>query len=162
MDEDSIAQITEGWRRERPDLPTRAVAVTSLIWRLARELTAKRAAILKSVEVDQATLELLANLRRTGTPYELTPGTLAHRCGVTAAAISLRIRRAEQEGWVVRFRQASDGRSVIVRLTSTGVTAAENYAAAVLRHDDELIAALGDSELADLERLLRRFESAIN
>lgn len=155
METDPIDEIVDGWARERPDLPTRSVPVISLIWRLARDLHAGRTVALREAGTDEATLDLLANLRRLGRPYEAAPGELARRCRVTPAAISLRVRRAQESGWVERDSAASDGRRVVVRLTERGIAAADEYAARILHHDDQLVADVSDRDLAELERLLR-------
>lgn len=102
-----------------------------------------------------------ANLRRNPGEEPLSPGTLATRCGVTPAAISLRIRRAEESGWVTRERAASDARSVRVRLTASGRVAADRFAQLVLEHDDALTAELSDRDLDELERLRRRLGEGV-
>lgn len=161
MQTDPIDEIVDGWARERPDLPTRSVPVISLVWRLARELHARRAVALMEAGTDDATLDLLANLRRLGQPYEAAPSELARKCGVTPAAISLRVRRAQESGWVDRVNSATDGRRAVVRLTERGVEAADEYAARILRHDDQLVADLDDRDLAELERLLRQLSASV-
>jgi DNA-binding MarR family transcriptional regulator len=153
--DDLIDEIVGGWARERPDLPTRAVPVTSLVWRLARDLHTRRTNALRDAGIDSATLDLLANLRRLGQPFEAAPTELARKCGVTPAAITLRIRRAHDSGWVERSTAPGDGRRAVVRLTDEGVAAADKYAAHVLHHDDRLFATVSDRDLAELERLLR-------
>jgi len=159
--EDVAAEIVAGWARERPDLPTRSVPVTSLIWQAARRLHARRAAALSRAGIDQATLDLLANLRRLGRPFEAAPSQLALRCGVTPAAISLRIRRAQESGWVQRTQASDDGRRAVVRLTEAGVAAADEYAGQILRHDDQLVAGMTEAEIAEFERLLRLLIGAL-
>jgi DNA-binding MarR family transcriptional regulator len=159
---DPIDEIVAGWARERPDLPTRAVPVTSLVWRLARDLRARRDHALRQAGIDQATLDLLANLRRLGRPYEAAPGELAQKCGVTPAAISLRIRRAQESGWVERVTAATDGRRAVVRLTDRGAAAADEYAGRILRHDERLVAGWSERDLAELERLLRLLGASVS
>ncbi|MDV3222604.1 MarR family winged helix-turn-helix transcriptional regulator [Intrasporangium sp.] len=158
---DVVDEIRDGWARVRPDLPTRSVGVITLVWRLSRALHAERAAVLSGLGIDQATLELLANLRRNPGEEPVSPGALATRCGVTPAAISLRMRRAEESGWVTRERATSDARSVRVRLTASGRVAADRFAQLVLEHDDALTAELSDRDLDELERLLRRLGQGV-
>jgi DNA-binding MarR family transcriptional regulator len=121
-----------------------------------------RAAALSRAGIDQATLDLLAHLRRLGRPFQAAPSRLALTSGVTPAAISLRIRRAQESGWVERTQASDDGRRAVVRLTEAGVAAADEYAGQILRHDDQLVAGMTDAEIAELERLLRLLIGALN
>lgn len=148
-------RISDGWERVRPDLPTRSVAVLSLIKRAGRQLHAQRASLLKGMGTDQSTLELLAELRRHPGPEPLSPGQLARLCAVTPGAISQRLRRAQEAGWVVRS-SAPDGRTGRVALTPEGIETADAWATTVLQHDDDLTRYLTDEELALLETLLER------
>jgi DNA-binding MarR family transcriptional regulator len=161
MDE-VVDEIRSGWACVRPDLPTRSVGAVSLIWRLARMLHAERARVLAGLDIDQATLEVLANLRRNTGEEPMSPSDLAAACGVTPGAISLRLRRAEQSGWVTRTSDPADARGVLVSLTKSGRSAAERFAQIVLEHDDVLVAAMSDGDLARLERLLERLEGSIH
>lgn len=156
-----VNEIRSGWARLRPDFPTRSVGAISLTWRLAALLRAERASVLAGLGADQATLQLLAAIRRDPGTEPLTPGVLADRCGVTPGAISLRLRRSDEAGWTERVPSPSDGRSVTVRLTPSGIRAADELAGRVLAHDDDLVALLTDGELAELERLLGRWVTAL-
>lgn len=153
--DDYIDDIRDGWARVRPDLPTRSVGVVSLIGRLSRQFRLQRAAVLAGLGIDQATLELLANLRRRSDVAPMTPSALAQWCGVTPAAVSLRLRRAEQSGWVTRQATAEDRRAVHVQLTASGREAADRFAQLVLQRDEELVARMSDQDLRYLEHLLR-------
>jgi MarR family transcriptional regulator, organic hydroperoxide resistance regulator len=82
---------------------------------------------------------------------EIDPTTvngLARHMGVTAATMSLAIDRLERKGYVVRARDAADGRRVHVRLTTAGVRVRD--AASVLDPPrvEALVAKLTDEERA--------------
>lgn len=66
--------------------------------------------------------DTLATLRRSGTPYTLTPGGLARSSMVTGAAMTNRLRRLEDRGLLKRTTDATNRRSVLVRLTDDGLT----------------------------------------
>jgi DNA-binding MarR family transcriptional regulator len=77
----------------------------------------------------------------------ITLNGLARHMGVTPATMSLTIDRLERKGYVARGRDATDGRRVLVRLTSAGVRVKE--ASSVL--DPPLVEAMM-ARLSDAQR----------
>lgn len=77
----------------------------------------------------------------------ITLNGLARHIGVTPATMSLTIDRLERKGYVARGRDATDGRRVLVRLTSAGVRIKE--ASSVL--DPPLVEAMM-ARLTDAQR----------
>jgi DNA-binding MarR family transcriptional regulator len=75
---------------------------------------------------------------------------LAEQEGLAQPTMTLLVKRLEERGWVARERDASDGRAVLVSLTSTGSAALEEtragYRAVLQRHLDSM----SDSEVASL------------
>ena len=102
-------------------------------------------------------LDLLATLRRAGTPYRLTPGELEHASLVSAGAISQRLDRAERQGFVRRTRDGRDRRVVQVELTHVGKTEVDRVVAEVMRRESYLLQPLTKEECRLLEQLLRRW-----
>lgn len=148
-------EVAAAWARELPGVPTRSVPVVTAAKLLAAALRRHRATVLHALGTDPATLDLLSTLRRAGTPYRLTTRELADRCLVTAGAVSQRVARAERDGLVERRPGA--GRSVEVVLTAAGHARVEALARAVLEADDDLVAGLDDTTLAQLEDALDRW-----
>jgi DNA-binding MarR family transcriptional regulator len=98
--------------------------------------------------------DVLATLRRSGAPYELTAGDLVRQSMVTTGAITNRIDRLEQRGLVVRA-SADDRRKVIVRLTPRGLDLVDEVAVPHLATEREILAALSPRQQRDLAQLLR-------
>jgi DNA-binding MarR family transcriptional regulator len=105
--------------------------------------------------------DLLATLRRHGTPFQLTPGQLLSSTMISTGAVTNRIDRLEKRGLVKRLKHPSDGRLVLVRLTARGrkkVDAAlVDHAASELR----LIAGLNAEQRIVMVDLLRALASSI-
>src|SRR5699024_5583694 len=139
-DPDRAATIMRQWQRERPDLDPASVGVVSRVWQLARIFSTHRRSLLTDLGIDSALLDLLGTLRRSGHPYRLTTRELAQAAGVTPAAISQRLTRAEQRGWV--HRVPAPGRRVEVHLTEPGRAMADEFAGAVFEADEALVAHL--------------------
>ena len=98
--------------------------------------------------------DVLATLRRSGEPYELTAGQLVGQAMVTTGAITNRIDRLEQRGLVQRA-SGSDRRQVIVRLTAAGLALVESIVEAHMDTEREIVRVLSDRQQRDLSDRLR-------
>ncbi|WP_280399098.1 MarR family winged helix-turn-helix transcriptional regulator, partial [Nocardia carnea] len=98
----SPAEIAAAWERELPGARTESIHLFTPLWRVAKLLTEERQRTLRRLGVDDATLDLLSTLRRSGPPYRLTTRQIAARSLVTAGAISQRLARAEAAGLITR------------------------------------------------------------
>lgn len=65
-------------------------------------------------------MDVLAALRRAGSPYELTPTSIATIVQVTSGGLTSRLNRLEAREWITRSQDSLDGRRTIVRLTEAG------------------------------------------
>ncbi|MFJ4677939.1 MarR family winged helix-turn-helix transcriptional regulator [Kitasatospora sp. NPDC088783] len=152
----SAAAIAAAWQRERPGTPTDSIEIVTPIWRLAKLFADDRNRVLRAAGIDAATLDLLAVLRRSGAPYELTTRELTRRTLVTAGAISQRVARAEREGLVRRSPDPAGGRAVLVTLTPDGHALIERSVDAVLGREADLVTGLSPTERHHLATLLDR------
>lgn len=159
---DHVDEIQAAWRREHPDLPVASIGVITRIWRIARLLDDDRRATMRRLGMDVPTRNLLSTLRRAGTPYTLTASELARRAGVTPAAVSQWVARAEADGHVTRRRRTEgDTRQVDVTLTRRGKARIDAVVADLLRHEDELVSDLSAQEVEQLADLLRTLLSSL-
>jgi len=154
---DAVDEITQQWERERPDMPVDSIGVVARILRIAKLLTDERRRTLTALGIDNATFDLLATLRRSGTPYRMSPSELAEACLVTCGAITQRAARAENAGLVRSRRTESGRRTLDVELTARGHLAIERDIEAMIGRERELIShvpAEDQERLADLLRQL--------
>jgi len=98
--------------------------------------------------------DVLATLRRSGEPYELTAGELVRQTMVTTGAVTNRIDRLEERGLVERTR-TRDRRKVVVRLTQQGLDLVDGVVHPHMATEREILAALSPRQQAELARLLR-------
>ncbi|MDF9820675.1 DNA-binding MarR family transcriptional regulator [Rhizobium leguminosarum] len=168
---DETDLIQREWAVARPDLPVRSIGVITRIWRIAKLLSDDRRRTMNQLGMEPAIRDLLANLRRSGPPYRLRVSELAARCSVSKGAITQRVERAEAAG-LVRSTSAramttddhnnrpsstaGDQRAVWIELTPQGKELVETTVDALLRHEDALVAELGDEEITALSNTLRR------
>lgn len=156
MNFDAVDGIQDAWARELPDMPGDSIGVVSRILRIAKLLTDERRRVLSRLAVDNATLDLIATLRRSGEPYRLAPTEIAQDCLVSGGAITQRVARAEQAGLVRTERTESGRRTVAVVLTQRGHEVIEHSISELINRERELIASLDAGEREQLSYLLRK------
>lgn len=159
QDQDVVDEVMMAWQRERPDLPLRATAVVSRVWRLAHLFGEHRRRLLTGADIDPAILDLLSTLRRAGTPYRLDTREIARRSMVTASAISQRLQRAERDGLIERAPDPEQFRRVLVTLTESGLQVVDRYVDTIMHGEAALLRTLSDDRLNDIEIALRELMS---
>jgi DNA-binding MarR family transcriptional regulator len=151
---DAVDQITSQWASVRPDVDASPIEVIGRVSRLSRLIDRRLAESFARFDLEDWMYDVLATLRRTGEPYQLTAGDLVRRSMVTTGAITNRIDRLEQRGLVKRAA-SSDRRKVIVCLTKKGLDTVENVVLAHLSTEREILAALSKPQQRELAHLLR-------
>jgi DNA-binding MarR family transcriptional regulator len=163
MTHDRVDQILAEWARERPELDVSPIGVIGRISRAARYLERELDATFREHGLDNGTYDVLATLRRSGAPYELSASTLADATMIARSSMTSRIDRLEAAGFVTRVEDEQDGRGVGVRLTKSGFAQIERATVAHLANEARLLAGLpagATGRLAsDLRELLATLES---
>jgi DNA-binding MarR family transcriptional regulator len=148
VDEDQVDLIVGQWRHERPDVDVAGIS-------------ARLDDVFATHDLESWEFDLLATLRRHGAPFELTPGQLLSSMMISTGAVTNRIDRLQQRGLVKRLKHPSDGRLVLVRLTSRGLKKVD---AALIDHaanELRLIAGLDAEQRVAIVDLLRALASSI-
>lgn len=154
--EDEVDKLVAAWRRERPDLDVSPLEVLSRITRLARHLDRARRTAFAAHELEAWEFDVLAALRRSGEPYQLSPGQLLTQTLVTSGTMTNRIDRLTDRGLVRRLPDPADRRGVLVRLTPAGRSVVDAALAGLLTQERALLAALPAADRHALARLLRQ------
>ena len=152
---DEVDALVDAWRRERPDLDTGPMEVLSRISRLAHQLDRRRAGAFSAHGLEAWEFDVLAALRRSGPPYQLTPGQLVRETGVTSGTMTNRVDRLTVRRLVSREEHPADGRGVLVRLTDQGRETVDAALADLLVAERTMLAALAEPERARLVQTLR-------
>ncbi len=153
---DEVDRLVEAWQRERPDLDLAPMQVLSRVSRLSHHLDRARRASFADHGVESWEFDVLAALRRAGTPYELSPGRLIKETLVTSGTMTNRVDRLVARGLVERLPDPHDRRGVLVRLTDEGRTTVDGALASLLARERELLGGLDASSQTRLASLLRR------
>src|SRR3954454_11829362 len=117
---DEVDKIVLAWQRERPDLDVRPLTVLSRVSRLARHLDLARRSAFARHDLETWEFDVLSALRRSGSPYRLSPGALLTQTLVTSGTMTNRIDRLTERGLVRREPDPHDRRGVLVVLTEAG------------------------------------------
>jgi DNA-binding MarR family transcriptional regulator len=153
---DHVDAIVAQWERERPDLDSSPLHVIGRVSRLAATVDELLRPVFAARGLGDGDFDVLATLRRSGAPYELTPGQLAATTMVTSGAVTKRVDRLERLGLVERRVDAADARGRRIRLTAEGVETIDEAYAVHMANEAHMLSGLTDAERADLVRLLRR------
>ena len=158
---DHVQHVVDQWRTERPDLDASPILVVGRLHRVALALTAELVRVYNAHGLGEGDFDVLATLRRSGAPYELTPSELMEQTMVTSGAVTKRLDRLEGAGLVERRVSDGDRRSRIVGLTSTGREVIDAAMADHLANERRLLGALTDRERHTLAMLLAKLGVAL-
>lgn len=101
--------------------------------------------------------DVLATLRRQGSPYQLKPTDLYGLLMLSSGAMTNRIDRLEEDGVVVRLRAPDDRRSVIVQLTPKGIELMDTVMPVLFEKEKHFLEQFTKTETQTFTKLLRRF-----
>jgi len=152
---DEVDQLVEAWRRERPDLDVEPLQILSRVGRLAAVLDDRRAAAFVEHGLQAHEFDVLAALRRSGDPFEMTAGELCVATHVTSGTMTSRLDRLAERRLVQRRPDAVDGRLVRVRLTQAGRKRVDAAFSALLDSERELLTHLPEVKRERLADMLR-------
>jgi len=153
--EDEVDRLVQAWQRERPDLDISPMEVLSRITRLARHLDRARRQAFAAHDLETWEFDVLAALRRSGKPYELSPGRLLRETLVTSGTMTNRVDRLAARALVRRAPDPADRRGVLVQLTDSGRTRVDAALSALLTNERALLTGLGAADRKRLAGLLR-------
>lgn len=148
--------VQSQWRRERPDLDPRCMAVCGSIWRAGKRLMDGLSENLEVHNLDFPQMDVLFTLRRNGRDTPMTPSELAGDMMLSTAAMTARLDRLENRGLIVRQPKPGDRRSVQILLTEEGFQLADRVVTSHVKVEQEMLAALSEEEQSMLMALSER------
>ena len=152
------------YQREYRELDPQVEKIVNALSRLDRRMSVAYGRQMAALGISHGEWEVLKTLILTGSPYQLWPSTLAHRLGLTAAAMTHRIDRLLAAGLVTRERDETNRVRVIVGLTDAGRQKWTEVMRLASVFEEDLLQDLDSAERAVLgellTRLLRRVEDA--
>ncbi len=153
---DEVDRIVEDWSRERPDVDFAPLQVLSRVARLAKHLDRARRQAFAASGLEPWEFDVLAALRRAGSPYQLSPKALLQQTLVSSGTMTNRIDRLVARRLVERRTDPHDGRGVLVVMTSRGTDAVDAAISELLAGEAELLDGLSKADQERLSVLLRK------
>lgn len=156
---DLIDQLVVDWAQECPELDASAMLVVGRIMRWGRKFEKEAADALKPMGLPYTEFDIIATLRRSGAPYELTPGQLGEAVLLTSGAMTAALDRLEQAAFITRHVSQTDRRVKTAKLTTSGKRMAKRAAKARFNIANEALGELSLKQRRSLAELLLNLSS---
>lgn len=156
MNADPVDAILAQWQRERPDLDVSPMGIIGRMGRLAKHLERSIQETVSDFGLNGGEFDVLATLRRSGEPYQLSPTELFNALMVSSGTMTHRIDRLEQADLVKRMDDPSDRRGTLIQLTSKGFNTIEKAVEAHVANGHRLLLVLEEAEREVLAQLLSK------
>jgi DNA-binding MarR family transcriptional regulator len=156
MEADPVDKILAQWRQERPDLDVSPMGVIGRVTRLAKHLEQAIQETFAEFGLTIGEFDVLATLRRSGRPYQLSPTELFNTLMVSSGTMTHRIDRLEQAQLVQRMPDLSDRRGTQIKLTDQGFDLIEKAVEAHVINEHRILNSLKVGEREVLTQLLRK------
>ncbi len=156
METDTVDRAIEDWGRERPDVDAQGLGVVSRIGLLAKLFGSRDKRALAPLGLAPWAADVLLALRRQGPPFELSPTHLRKYAVLTSGAMTTRLDRLEEAGYVQRSMDPRDRRGILVSLTEGGRELADRAIEARLGEVRRALGTLAEGERGAVEGALRK------
>ncbi|TCS42705.1 MarR family winged helix-turn-helix transcriptional regulator [Reinekea marinisedimentorum] len=155
--ENFLSLMKENWSEAHENL----LPAFPRIDRISALHNMERAKIMSVYGLQPSDFGLLTALRRSGSPYQLSPTQLRDYMLVSSGGLTKALYRLEEKGMISRSAKEGDGRVKLVALTEKGKASIEEAVNKVQRVHAVLSNEFTEQELAQLDQLLARFLSVI-
>ena len=156
METDQVDFILTQWEQARPDLDSSPIGVVGRISRLSQFIDQHLKKNFSKFGLQRGEFDVLATLRRSGEPYQLSPTDLFKSLMLSSGAMTNRLDRLERRGYIERQPDPNDRRGTLVQLTERGLEIINQALEAHVRLEHQLIAALSSNEKEEISHLLRK------
>lgn len=154
---DRARRAQEEWQRERPDIDANVMALVGRLLQATHLLERNWFLPLAAqFELHQGEFDVIATLRRSGSPYAMTPTDLHEGLMLSSGAMTSRLDRLERKGLVERVPSPNDRRSTLVRLTPAGLALIDKLLPLHVANEQQALASLTLKEQSQLDGLLAK------
>ena len=157
MDElEWMDRLTASWARSVPELDVAPLVPMARLARISLLLDAFQHEQLAPFGITPGDYSVLAALRRSGSPYELSPSELYNVLECSSGGMTKVLKRLETRGLVERWPDPEDGRGSRVSLSSDGRRFEREVFEALLEATQELLAQVSAPRLKEMDRTLEQ------
>ncbi|MGR3198705.1 MAG: MarR family winged helix-turn-helix transcriptional regulator [Paracoccus sp. (in: a-proteobacteria)] len=158
---DRAARAAAAWRRERPELDVEAMEIIGRLNELSSLLTRALQPVFAAHGLQGGEFDVLATLRRAGTPFRLTPTALYEATMLTSGGMTARLDRLEARSLIRRLPNPQDRRGTLIELTDQGVALIDTAIGPHAENETRLLAGVPPDDRATLNDLLARLLAAL-
>ena len=162
LPDDVIDNLVFDWQQERPELDTSAMQIVGRILKLGKLLEKRAGEVLKESNIHYTDLDVLATIRRSGEPYELTPKELMQSVLITSGAMTALLDRLTNLELIYRSADMKDRRIKRAGLTEKGKKVIDKSIVIRFKEAEESIEILNDQESKSLAVLLKKVLYSLN
>ncbi|PZD72188.1 HTH-type transcriptional regulator MhqR [Acaryochloris thomasi RCC1774] len=123
--------------------------------RLAKHLERSLGEVFSDFGLNGGEFDVLATLRRSGPPYQLSPTALFNSMMVSSGTMTHRIDGLEKAELVERIPDPCDRRGTLIHLTDKGFSLIEKAVEAHVANGQQILSVLEKTEREALAELLR-------
>jgi len=152
---DAVDKIIGQWATEKPELGTKPMALIGRLLRLSKHIETKLSEFHKSYDLKMGEFDVLATLRRSGSPHRLTPSALMNTMMLTSGAMTNRLDKLESKGLIMRCHSKEDRRSVSVELSKDGYELIDDMMKHYVQIQQELVSDLSLESSKELNQYLK-------
>jgi DNA-binding MarR family transcriptional regulator len=153
---DLLDNLINDWKRERPNLDASAMHIVGRIMQLGKKLEKQASNALSSSNIYYTDLDVLATLRRSGIPYQLSPTQLRKSVLITSGAMTALLNRLEKIDLIYRLPDPKDGRVSTAALTKKGVKVINSAIVSRFEVAESAIRVFKKEERKQFARLLKK------
>ena len=154
--EDLIDTLVTQWQQEQPSLDAAAMQVVGRVLKLGKVLEKRAGQALKESGIYYTDLDVLATLRRSGEPYELTPKELMRYVLITSGAMTALLDRLTKLKLIYRSTDPKDGRIKRAGLTEQGKVLIDKAITIRFQEAKDSVSGLSQKEQRILSDLLKK------
>ncbi|WP_352259764.1 MarR family transcriptional regulator [Psychrobacter sp. TB55-MNA-CIBAN-0194] len=163
IQEDAVQKIISQWQNQGfASDSLLAMETIGRIKRLEVILMRKLSANYKiNYQISRWEFDVLATLRRAGTPYLMSPTVLFDSMMVSSGTMTNRLQHLEKKGFIERIDNIEDKRSLLVQLTPKGLKLIDIAVVSHVQLENDLMKDISKEELLIINLLLRKVESQL-
>jgi DNA-binding MarR family transcriptional regulator len=152
---DEVDVLVAAWSSRLPGVDVTPLEVMSRLRRVSLRLARIRSGAFATAGLTSWQFDVLAALRRSEDPHELSPAQLIQRTMISSAAMTNRISHLVESGYVERSSNPRDGRGVLVRLTEEGRVRVDAAMTELIRREALALSVLSPEDIAALTTALK-------
>ncbi|MFD3807745.1 MarR family winged helix-turn-helix transcriptional regulator [Streptomyces sp. NPDC058611] len=158
---DAVDAIAAQWYAVRPDLDTAPMAVFGRIYRIAKAMGDSTERTYNRYGISRGEFDVVATLRRSGSPYTLSPRQLSATLMLTTGGMTGRLDKLEKAGLLCRKPDPHDRRGLQVTITDRGLALVDEAVSAGLEVQSAALTGLEPEEVELLTGLLRKLLAGV-